>query len=431
MILIDDIKYACMECVRGHRSSSCKHHERPLLQVRSKGRPGVYANGNPNHRVAIFAEEIAKSDKPSTNGTKRCKSEPIIVLKASSKQVIDCSSGVIIGPYDETKTKPSTVEKRTPLPPIISDESFINTSACCTPKISKGKSCGCCNNKRKAVNKSKILQNYIKNKLNQKINNNETLVFMNKSHTTNNEQKGDHQLYGMMPVPSCSIPGTCCCDDACSCQGCVVHGNSKYQIPLPTLKQQVTDTTNPFENEEKFIFNSMPQTDKSDLFFNTISTSSNVPPADSSSECSCPPNECDCTNCETHGILNGFRLDDYFKDQSKLMNVLDFNFSELLGTIPEQPIPTEFMQPPSENTLLTSLSLENTFIPNQTKELSTQPPILPLDAQNVCNELDQLEPLVPLLQPCEKKAAKWVNNRDTLEDMSDNSVKSCCSKKTK
>ena len=72
------------------------------------------------------------------------------------------------------------------------------------------------------------------------------------------------------------------------------------------------------------------------------------------------------------------------------MNVLDFNFSELLGTIPEQPIPTEFMQPPSENTLLTSLSLENSFIPNQTKELSTQPPILPLDAQNVCNELDQL-----------------------------------------
>ena len=31
--------------------------------------------------------------------------------------------------------------------------------------------------------------------------------------------------------------------------------------------------------------------------------------------------------------LKRFRLDDYFKDQSKLMNVLDFNFSELLGTI--------------------------------------------------------------------------------------------------
>lgn len=117
MILIDDIKYACMECVRGHRSSSCKHHERPLLQVRSKGRPGVYANGNPNHRVAIFAEEIAKSDKPSTNGTKRCKSEPIIVLKASSKQVIDCSSGVIIGPYDETKQNPAQSKRGPPCRP--------------------------------------------------------------------------------------------------------------------------------------------------------------------------------------------------------------------------------------------------------------------------------------------------------------------------
>ena len=164
----------------------------------------------------------------------------------------------------------------------------------------------------------------------------------------------------------------------------------------------------------------MPQTDKSDLFFNTISTSSNVPPADSSSECSCPPNECDCTNCETHGILNGFRLDDYFKDQSKLMNVLDFNFSELLGTIQNNLFQQSFMQPPSENTLLTSLSLENSFIPNQTKELSTQPPILPLDAGNVRTR--PVEPLVPLLQPCDKKATKWVNNRDTLEDVSDNRV---------
>ena len=64
--------------------------------------------------VAIFAEEIAKSDKPSTNGTKRCKSEPIIVLKASSKQVIDCSSGVIIGPYDETKQNPAQSKRGPP-----------------------------------------------------------------------------------------------------------------------------------------------------------------------------------------------------------------------------------------------------------------------------------------------------------------------------
>lgn len=427
MILIDDIKYACMECVRGHRSSSCKHHERPLLQVRSKGRPGVYANGNPNHRVAIFAEEIAKSNLSSTTSTKKCKSEPIIVLKASSKQVIDCSSGVIIGPYDETKTQPSTVERNTPLPPIISSESFINVSACCTPKISKGKSCGCCNNKRKAVNKSKILQNYIKSRLNHKINDKETLVFVNKSKTTSKLQKEDHQIYGVVPVPSCSIPGTCCCDDACSCPGCMVHGNSKYKLLFPSLKQPVTETVNhaanPFENEEKVIFNSLPQTDKSDLFFNT---GPNIPQTDTSNECSCPPNACDCTNCETHGILNGFRLDDYFKDQGKLMNILDFNFSELLGSTPDQPIPTEFMQPTPENAFLTSLPLENSFIQSQTKELSTQPPMLPLDAHILCNELEQLE----TEQLCEKKQTKWDNHRDTLEDVSYTRVSSCCSKKT-
>ncbi|CAO3613655.1 unnamed protein product [Cunninghamella echinulata] len=39
MILINNIKYACTSCVKGHRSTRCKHTERNLLPIRKKGRP--------------------------------------------------------------------------------------------------------------------------------------------------------------------------------------------------------------------------------------------------------------------------------------------------------------------------------------------------------------------------------------------------------
>ncbi|KIP06609.1 hypothetical protein PHLGIDRAFT_451232 [Phlebiopsis gigantea 11061_1 CR5-6] len=39
MLLINDKKYACESCIKGHRSSSCAHSDRPLFEVKKKGRP--------------------------------------------------------------------------------------------------------------------------------------------------------------------------------------------------------------------------------------------------------------------------------------------------------------------------------------------------------------------------------------------------------
>uniref|UniRef100_A0A0W0F0Y9 Copper-fist domain-containing protein n=1 Tax=Moniliophthora roreri TaxID=221103 RepID=A0A0W0F0Y9_MONRR len=38
-VLISDKKYACETCIKGHRSSSCKHTDRPLFEIKKKGRP--------------------------------------------------------------------------------------------------------------------------------------------------------------------------------------------------------------------------------------------------------------------------------------------------------------------------------------------------------------------------------------------------------
>ncbi|KAH9034950.1 hypothetical protein EDB84DRAFT_1486169 [Lactarius hengduanensis] len=39
MVLISDKKYACEACIKGHRSSACKHTDRPLFEIKKKGRP--------------------------------------------------------------------------------------------------------------------------------------------------------------------------------------------------------------------------------------------------------------------------------------------------------------------------------------------------------------------------------------------------------
>jgi len=39
MIVIEGKKYSCDTCIKGHRSSACKHTDRPLFEIQKKGRP--------------------------------------------------------------------------------------------------------------------------------------------------------------------------------------------------------------------------------------------------------------------------------------------------------------------------------------------------------------------------------------------------------
>ncbi|KAJ6605107.1 copper fist DNA binding domain-containing protein, partial [Mycena sp. CBHHK59/15] len=41
MILVNNQKFACEPCIKGHRAFSCAHSGRPLFQVAKKGRPRV------------------------------------------------------------------------------------------------------------------------------------------------------------------------------------------------------------------------------------------------------------------------------------------------------------------------------------------------------------------------------------------------------
>ncbi|ORY81290.1 copper fist DNA binding domain-domain-containing protein [Leucosporidium creatinivorum] len=39
MVLIDGIKYSCQTCITGHRTTKCTHTDRPLVEIKKKGRP--------------------------------------------------------------------------------------------------------------------------------------------------------------------------------------------------------------------------------------------------------------------------------------------------------------------------------------------------------------------------------------------------------
>ncbi|CAN3356504.1 hypothetical protein DICA3_C03488 [Diutina catenulata] len=391
MILIDGVKYSCLSCIRGHRSTSCTHHqERPLAKVNGKGRPTQDASLNSDHRVVVFAE-VVSSDPDSPN--------VVNVTKYSAKKLLDVRTNQVIGDYVEAL---SPQKAR----PLISGDSFINTSCGCSLTGRVQKSCGC--NSRN-VNKKKILQKYLEKKA-KKVR--PTPVATPAPSMPDFDPSMLSDMLQMVEHP-------CSCDDSCMCPGCQVHnipleplsfdmggqwdanhsasagasfaqpdpmamtasmgslgmgnvpvnGVSGGGVPLNGAVNGVPNSgagsgvpinsvngvTNgtPYANGNgyhgsngfDYSGNYPPLTPAPshnsfhrpyDNGYATPSTRADAYPAlsnrqfgvdypstfDSLTEptsetastppCSCPPDSCDCTNCETHGNINGFKLDDLF-----------------------------------------------------------------------------------------------------------------------
>ncbi len=155
MILVDGEKYACQQCIRGHRSSTCKHIQRPLVLVRSRGRPLT----DSSQRIAIFAEEITdedekkialkQEDNPKNN---------IMAAKLISENVkqedIESKAGVTKNECCNSKPKVSCCSGDGPTksksPSSSADDIARPKKSCCSSKmekVTKPKSknnCSCC-----------------------------------------------------------------------------------------------------------------------------------------------------------------------------------------------------------------------------------------------------------------------------------------------
>ncbi|KAG7820492.1 hypothetical protein KL928_001929 [Ogataea angusta] len=114
MILVDGDKYACEQCIRGHRSSQCQHIKRHLVLVRSRGRPAT----DSSKRIAIMGEQLIPADSQHDNH-EHCgcpqshnPENSVIVLKANKRQVFNVSkkSLKLLDPVIEVPNKQAGLE---------------------------------------------------------------------------------------------------------------------------------------------------------------------------------------------------------------------------------------------------------------------------------------------------------------------------------
>ncbi|ODQ77996.1 hypothetical protein BABINDRAFT_91184 [Babjeviella inositovora NRRL Y-12698] len=361
MILIEGEKYACVQCIRGHRSSTCKHTKRPLVQVRSRGRPMQSIN----YRFAVLAEDInkeaalepppkpkgcchsrpkpeaasegpkeVKTETPSesscckrpseepcqspkeepSKGASLCGKGNVIVLRASKRRIVQNDlSAVALSPVELSGSEPqkkmqSTFRSHFGLPDNVT-------------KPRHGSMCACCNSTNK--------------------------VSVFKLEKPKEEKASPSETPGRsndLPVeyfyaPSCSIPGSCACDDNCECEGCIAHNNSAtpeipgYQLtPQPHTSLVSPSQMPPFgisshslnfsHLNEKFYQLSREPVETpipSLLGYLDSAEPQDVASANAISiaeyewvldDCICSAEGCWCYNCVSHDIVNGIRQRD-------------------------------------------------------------------------------------------------------------------------
>lgn len=99
MVLINDKKFACATCIKGHRVSGCTHTDRPLFEVKKKGRPTTQCQcckdrrkvaGSSVHNKCVCGDSASKP-APITVST-----QPV----ATSTATVDETRGSVTPPVE-------------------------------------------------------------------------------------------------------------------------------------------------------------------------------------------------------------------------------------------------------------------------------------------------------------------------------------------
>ncbi|KAF6766430.1 ACE1 transcription factor [Ephemerocybe angulata] len=81
MVYVNNKKFACESCIKGHRSSSCHHTDRPLFEIKKKGRPVSQCTKCRELRQSKKVHSKCTCD-PSID---RSRQEQLVPLSAGSK----------------------------------------------------------------------------------------------------------------------------------------------------------------------------------------------------------------------------------------------------------------------------------------------------------------------------------------------------------
>ncbi|KAI9485651.1 MAG: hypothetical protein EXX96DRAFT_515105 [Benjaminiella poitrasii] len=90
---INGLKYACSTCIKGHRSSNCNHTERPLFEIRKKGRPVTQcAYCRDLRKTKQVHIKCACNDKKGTEATATQQQQQRLLIKSNSTKLVSSSS---------------------------------------------------------------------------------------------------------------------------------------------------------------------------------------------------------------------------------------------------------------------------------------------------------------------------------------------------
>ncbi|KAG9097176.1 hypothetical protein FRC06_007876 [Ceratobasidium sp. 370] len=141
MIIIDDQKFACSACINGHRSSSCHHTERPLFEIKKKGRPVTqcercrelrktrsYHSKCLCDKLATVAEPTPSTDKtPGNKRKKALRAAPKVpALPNGIRDILDANKSSDLEEQEEARKRSADVEMVAPVldAPNIAEQSL-------------------------------------------------------------------------------------------------------------------------------------------------------------------------------------------------------------------------------------------------------------------------------------------------------------------
>lgn len=309
MIIYDGEKYACVSCIRGHRSSTCRHTSRMLVKVRNRGR---HASIDIRKVIIVDTESQVTPDDgspaccESNSEGRECdkmNKQPILFLRTIKMQraiLIDGKLQIIVDEKDSLQLDGSVTDK--PSFKYISEKEFLRQHSIQMNDHNVRSGCSCSGNEsvRKTADGSKILpkielengiswkkscsHNITNKKLNfeeEELSNSTVLDAQVGCKHSNNNLPVDAQLNPNSTVELFTHRGLylstqCSCeDDNCQCSNCLLHRNEEE------LNSYIQRSGVPLTNLGE-------------------AQLANLPILNRANDCKCLAEECQCDGCLEH-----------------------------------------------------------------------------------------------------------------------------------
>ncbi|KAF8496625.1 hypothetical protein JB92DRAFT_2989408 [Gautieria morchelliformis] len=249
MIYANGLKYACEACIKGHRSSSCSHRQRPLFEIKKKGRPvsqcehcrqlrktkqvhvkcnceggtedvGTVVRGKAKRKMpasAAFPEGLRETDLSPSPPVPQKKSQASVSNNCACKSSGLCSCAtLVIKKSDRFQVSGPSSDAYSP---TVAPPPLTSVSSCCSGK-----------NKPTQESHPQVRSNVDFNPHPPSLNHDFALaapqVVTPASYSTNDVYHGSvPTLATDLFWPSGPGIGVCSCGASCACPGCFEHSD--------------------------------------------------------------------------------------------------------------------------------------------------------------------------------------------------------------